>query len=432
MANVKTKEIDHLLTFLNNSPTAWHAVANCAAELTKHGFKELKEEESWNIKQGGRYFVIRNGSSICAFVIPKKSPQALHIAASHTDSPSFKLKPNPEFLKENMVMLGVEIYGAPLISSWLNRDLGIAGRVVYLDAKGKQHEKLVCIDDAPVVIPQLAIHHDRNVNESGPVLNKQEQLAALAALEVKGKSKSSYLERLLKKSLSFKELLAFDLFLYPTEKARLLGEHNEFIASYRIDSLASVHAVLQGLIASSEAGENTIKMAVFWDNEEIGSNTAQGAGSPFLPQVVERITISLGLSREDYFRILSSSLCASVDLAHALHPSYSDKHEPRHMTLLNKGIAIKAHAQQRYASDARSSAAIIALCKKNKIPYQPYVSRGDVPSGTTIGPIHANLTGMPTVDIGGTQLSMHSCRELMGTQDHLYLCQLLKAFYKAE
>ncbi len=428
MTTKNQPEIAHLLAFLDSSPTAWHAVDNCANELKVHGFKELKEDEAWQLKAGGRYYVIRNGSSICAFVLPKKAPNALNVAASHTDSPSFKLKPNAEFHKENMLMLGLEVYGSPMLASWLNRDLGIAGRVIFNDKKGKQHEKLVTLADCPLVIPQLAIHLDRNVNDSGPVLNKQEHLAALAGLEIEKKDKTPFLERLLKKSLPLHELLSFDLFVYPLEKARLIGEHHELISAYRIDSLSSVHAIMQGFVKALQPDLHMIKMVVFWDNEEIGSNTAQGAGSPFLPHVVERITLALNMPREEYFRLLSRSLCASVDLAHALHPNYADKHEPRHQALMNKGIVIKSSAQYRYASDARSSAAIVALCHQHKIPFQRYVARGDIPCGTTVGPIHANLTGMPTVDIGCTQLSMHSSREVAGTVDHHTMCRLIAAF----
>jgi aspartyl aminopeptidase len=428
MLKKNPSETTNLLKFLNNSPTAWHAVANCVYDLKKEGFKELKEDEAWKIKPGGCYYVVRNGSSICAFVVPQKKPLSLRVVASHTDSPSFKLKPNAEFYKENMLMLGLEIYGAPMLASWLNRDLGIAGRVVFSDKKGETHEELVALTDSPVVIPQLAIHLDRNVNESGPVLNKQEHLAALVGVEKKKKGSLSFLERSLQKTLPIKKLLSFDLFLYPLEEARLVGEENHLISAYRIDSLASVNAAMQAFLAASKPDKQIIKMAVFWDNEEIGSHTAQGAGSPFLPHVIERITLSLDLPREDYFQILSRSLCASVDLTHAVHPNYGDKHEPRHLMLLNQGIAIKTNAQHRYASDARSSAAIISLCLKHKIPFQRYAARSDIPCGSTVGPIHANLTGMSTVDIGCSQLSMHSCRELMGTEDHLYLCKLLKAF----
>lgn len=426
---VRKKEISHLLNFFDKSPTAWHAVANCKDELVKQGFLELKEDTSWQLTPGRSYFVERNGSSLCAFILPKNSPKSLHVAASHTDSPAFKLKPNAEYTKENMLLLGVEIYGAPLLASWLNRDLGIAGRVVFTDAKGHIREELVRLENHPVVIPQLAIHLDREVNEKGLVLNKQEHLAALAGIAAT-KGKEHYLEKALKKALPLKHILAFDLFLFPLEPARLIGEDNALLASYRIDNLAGTYAVLHGLISSKQPHKDRINLAVFWDNEEIGSNTAHGAGSPFLLHVIERISLALDISRESYFQWFQKSLCASVDLGHAFHPGYTDKHEPRHMALMNKGILIKSNAQNRYASDARSSAAIVNLCRKNKIPFQKYVNRGDIPCGSTVGPIHANRTGMPTVDLGIAQLSMHSCREIMGTKDHEALCELLAAFFK--
>jgi aspartyl aminopeptidase len=422
-------KIKNLLHFFDSSPTAWHAVNNSITELSKHEFQELKEDEPWKIKQGGRYFVSRNGSSLCAFVVPKTTPKAIHIAASHTDSPSFKLKPNAEFITENMCMLGVEIYGAPILASWLNRDLGIAGRVIFSDAKGEIHEKIVTINDSPVILPQLAIHLDRNVNENGIVLHKQDHLAVLACVQEE-KEKVTFLERVLKRQFPLKKLLAYDLFLYPLERAIFLGENEELIASYRIDNLASVHASLQGLIESKEANKDVIKMIALWDNEEIGSGTAQGAHSPFILNTLERIAIALNISKEEYFQLISRSLCLSVDLGHALHPNYKDKHEPRHIALLNKGIILKANAQNRYASDARSTARIVSLCHENNIPFQNYISRGDIPCGTTVGPIHAHVTGMPTVDIGISQLSMHSCREIMGTKDHLHLCELLTTFLK--
>lgn len=418
--------VESLLNFFDQCPTAWHVVDNCISVLSAQGFQELKEGASWKIKLGGKYFVTRNGSSICAFIVPKTHPKGIYLAASHTDSPSFKLKPNAEFVKENMQMLGVEIYGSPILNSWLNRDLGIAGRVLYHDPKGKIHEKIVTIDDHPVVIPQLAIHLNREVNEKGLVVHKQDHLAALAGIETKKKNRS-YLERVLK--IPIKELLAYDLFLYPLEKARLLGEHQEIIASYRIDNLTSAHASLQGLIASGQPGRDLIKMIVLWDNEEIGSNTAQGASSPFLAQTIERIALALNSSREEYFQWISRSLCISIDLGHALHPGYKDKHEPQHMALLNKGIIIKANAQNRYASEARATAIIVSLCQKQKIPFQKYVSRGDIPCGTTVGPIHSHVTGMPTIDLGIPQLSMHACREIIAAKDYLALCHLTTAFF---
>lgn len=420
--------VSDLIDFLKRSPTAWHAVEALHQRFSKEGFKVLREEEEWNLKPGGKYVVERNGSSLCAFSLPVKKPEGMDIAASHTDSPGFKLKPNPEFRKENMVMVGVEVYGAPLLSSWLNRDLGVAGRIVYLDKKGEVKESLVNCSDMPVVIPQLAIHLDRQVNEAGLILNKQEHLSALAGCA--SSEDKTYLEILLGAKISTGTLLGSDLFLYPLEPPALLGMQKEMLASYRIDSLASVHAIMQGMLhGGSPLHKNRIKMAIFWDNEEIGSETAHGAGSPFLLQVVERLTLALGLSREEFLRLMHKSQCVSVDLAHALHPNHAERHDPRHQIKLGGGIVVKFNAQQRYATDARSCAKIAHLCLQADLPFQKFACRNDIPCGSTIGPIQAALSGISTVDIGIPQLSMHSSREIIAWQDHLDMCRLLAAYF---
>lgn len=421
-------EISGLINFLDESPTSWHAVNYVCNVLKQFDFKELVETDSWQLQPGGRYYVLRNGSSLCAFIMPKEPFTKAHIIASHTDSPGFKLKPNASFSKENMILLGLEVYGAPLITSWLNRDLGIAGRVFYLDTQDKVQQALLRLDKHPVVIPQLAIHLDRQVNENGALINKQDQLNALAALEENPELRKNYLTGLLKEQLPLKKILSHDLFLFPLEKAALVGRRQEMISAYRIDSLCSVHAAVMALCHVKTPSVNTLKMMTLWDHEEIGSMSAHGAGSPFQSHVLERITLSQNMSREDYLRLLRNSLCVSVDLTHALHPNYSDKHDPRHAILMQQGIVIKYNAQQRYASDAFSGGVIEALCHYNNIPCQHFVSRGDINSGTTIGPIQAHTTGMPCVDIGCAQLSMHSCRELTSCQDHLHMCTLLKAF----
>ncbi len=417
-----------LLSFLDASPTAYHAVFECAKKLGNHGFIELKEESAWHIAPGGKYYVIRNGSSIAAFITPKNVPKKLCIAAAHTDSPTFKLKPDPFFVKDNMEMIGLEVYGSPLITSWLNRDLGIAGRILYTNKEGALQNALIHFDKAPCILAQLAVHLDRDVNDKGLILNKQEHLAALFGFTSLPK------DNLFKMMLQVDEeidVLSHDLFVYPIEGAATIGLNHEMIASYRLDNLASVSAILEGLLTNNEAANDCINMAVFWDNEEIGSSTAQGASSPFLMQTVERIMLSLKLSREDYFRIIAKSICASVDLAHSKHPNYSDKHEPSHKVLMSSGIVIKSHANCRYASDALSTAPIVAICKKEDIPYQHLVQRGDIPCGSTIGPLHATLSGMSTVDIGIAQLSMHSAREIIATADYSHLCRLIKHLFSS-
>ncbi len=424
-------KIQELLTFLDASPSPWHALAVVLKKLQAQGFELLQEQEAWNIKPEGRYVVLRDGSSLLAFILPKNLPIQAKIAASHTDSPTFKLKPQASFQKENMTLLGLEMYGSPLLSSWLNRDLGIAGRIFY-QSDQEILQKLVCLDRHPVVIPQLAIHLDRQVNENGLILNKQEQLQALAALEIETDKKNakSYLEDvLLKEELQNCPLLGHDLFVYPLEKARLVGYDQQLLASYRLDSLSSVQAALAGFLESQLPSESTLKMLALSNHEEIGSLTAQGANSPFLLHCLERICLGLNYSREQYLRLLPSSFCLSIDLAHALHPNYSDKHELRHPILLHKGIVIKSSAQQRYASNAPTTAVIVDLCKSKQIPYQHFVSKGDIPAGTTIGPLYATVTGIPTVDVGCPQLSMHACRELMSCADQLNLCRLTQAFF---
>jgi aspartyl aminopeptidase len=394
--------------------------------LQHQKFEILDESFPWELKPGGRYVVIRNGSTLAAFILPTHAIERAQIVASHTDSPSFKLKPNPEFLKEDMLLLGTEIYGGPLLSSWLNRDLGIAGRVVYQDAHRKILEGLVDLRSHPVVIPQLAIHLDRQVNENGLILNKQEHLAALASLD----GKEGFLNSLIKEQIpALKKLISHDLFLYPLEPASFIGKNHEMIASYRIDSLASVHAIFKALLTQMKPSKHYLKMAIFWNHEEIGSETAQGASSPFLSHLLERIALSIGMDRESYLCLLHRSLCLSVDLAHALHPNYPDKHEPRHKIFMNKGIVIKFNAQNRYASDGRTAGLIAHLCDHIKLPYQEFVSRNDIPSGSTIGPLNAYRTGIPTVDIGMAQLSMHSSRELMGCQDYRDMIKLIETFY---
>lgn len=419
-----TAIIQDLIAFLESSPTAWHAVEVASRKLTEAGFRELAEEEEWNLLPRHSYFVKRNGSSLCAFITPASLPKRLRLLASHTDSPALKLKPQCEIRKLDSLLLGVEVYGSPLLTSWFNRDLGIAGRVLFTDFKKTQiQEALVNLDRYPLTIPQLAIHLDREVNDRGIQLNKQDHLNALAAIQPT--FKTSYIETLLKEEFSFDHLIAHELFLYPLEKPRLVGYDNSLIAAYRIDSLASMHASLTALISNSEPLEEEIKMVIFWDNEEVGSHTAQGADSPFFNQLLERITLGFHASREHYFTLLNRSICISVDLAHAIHPNYPEKHDAYHHPFLGKGVVIKSHAGQRYATNIRSAMPVYSAASMLKISLQHFASRNDIPCGTTIGPLQAAISGMPTVDIGCGQLSMHSCRELMSCQDHYEMVQLL-------
>ncbi len=406
-----------ILSFLKNSPTSYHAVQEIKKQLIAHSFIELSEGDSWKLKKGGHYFCVREGSLI-AFKVPTHELQETQIFASHTDSPALKLKPHAEYVKEGMVMWGVEVYGAPLLSSWLNRDLGVAGKVLYIDKKGQSQEALVNLKQNPCLVAQLAIHLDREVNEKGLILNRQEHLSAIASIG----EKENYLKSLLPPS---KEILAHDLFLYPLEEPSTIGNKGELIASYRLDSLASVYSILSAFTEKQKPLKSKLQMIAFFDHEEIGSGTATGAESPFFSHLLERIMLNLKIDRENYLRLIQRSLCISVDLGHSVHPNYPEKHDPKHKPHLGQGVLVKTHAQKKYATDVTSAKTVLETASKEKIPYQIISSRNDIPSGSTIGPIQAALTGIPTVDIGIGQLSMHSARELIATKDLVALQKLL-------
>lgn len=416
--------IQKFLSFVKNSPTSYHAAQEIEAELLEKDFTALSETNVWKLKKGGNYFCKREGS-IIAFKVPSQSIDETQIFASHTDSPALKLKPHAEYVKEGMTMWGVEVYGAPLLNSWLNRDLGVAGKVLYLDKKGQSQEALVNLKSSPCTVAQLAIHLDREVNEKGLQLNKQEHLAAIAGIH--DAKEDNHLSSLLKEQIPLKEILAHDLFLYPLEEAALLGKNKELLASYRIDSLASVYAILSSFLEKQKPHPTKLQIIAFFDHEEIGSGTATGAESPFFSHLLERIMLNLKIDREDYLRIIQRSLCVSVDLGHSVHPNYPEKHDPNHKPHLGDGVLIKTHAQKKYATDVTSVRKVLETATKEKIPFNIISTRNDIPSGSTIGPIHATLTGIPTVDIGIGQLSMHSARELIATADLISLKQLLKS-----
>jgi aspartyl aminopeptidase len=416
--------LDDLKSFLDRSPTAWHAVQQLGNRLAVQDFSPLDEGEKWKLEAGQKYFVIRGGS-LCAFSLPKKVPSKVVVLASHTDSPALKIKPQAEFKKENMTMIGVEVYGSPLLTSWLNRDLVIAGRVSVADAQHKIEDRLVMIDDALLVIPQLAIHLDREVNEKGLLINKQEHLNAILSIEENATSLKGALEILLRRHLSFHTLLAFDLFLVPFEKSRFIGAQNEMIASTRLDNLASAHACAAAIARAEKPKAHLLQMALFWDHEEIGSRSTEGAYSTFFSDVLTRIRSFYKMDEEELLCMKNRSLCLSVDVTHALNPNYEKRYEPHHKPLLGKGIVLKYNADLRYASSAPTAAFIANLCHKINLPYQSYVTRSDVLCGTTVGPIFGHTTGIPVVDLGCPLLSMHSAREVIAAADFVDLCQLL-------
>ncbi len=414
-----------LFDFIKKSPNAYFAVDTMAAELKKAGFERLEEKDSWKIKPG-KYFVTRDDSSLIAFIIPKKNFDGFHIAASHSDSPSFKIKPNPEMkVNDSYVKLNVEKYGGMIISTWFDRPLSVAGRVV-VDTKTGIKTKLVNIDRDLLMIPSLAIHMDRTANDGHKYEVQKELLPLFAGKEAD--AKASLLSLICKENgIKEKDVLDADLFLYNRQAPVTFGAEGEFIASPRLDDLQCAYASLTGIEKAKPS--SYIAMHAVFNNEEVGSSTKQGAASSFLNDVIDRICEGFSLTAEDRVRKLSSSFMISADNAHALHPNYPEKTDPTNKPVLNGGIVIKYNANQHYTTDAVSSAYLRKLCKKAGAPVQEYVNPSDIAGGSTLGSIATARVSMSAVDIGLPQLAMHSAYETAGKKDTDDLCRVAKEFF---
>ncbi|MBS0629752.1 MAG: M18 family aminopeptidase [Verrucomicrobia bacterium] len=418
-----THLLDDFSDFLAHSPTSWHAAIEMSNRLASLDFIPLYPEEKWKLEKGKKYFVVHDGS-IAAFALPEKNLDRMSIIAAHTDSPALKLKPHAEIEKKNMVQLGVEVYGAPILATWTNRDLAIAGRVVVEREDGEIEELLVFLDDAPVMIPVLAPHLDREAFKKGLELNKQDHLAPVASL----KFEKNYVESLIREQHTFHALLDFDLFLVPIESPRFIGKNGEMLASYRLDNLSSTHAGIVALGNLKTPSLDTLSMGIFWDHEEIGSSTQIGAESTFFHDIYSRICDFYKLNVEEEIILRCNSLCLSVDVSHALNPNYENKYDPHHAPLLGEGITIKYNADMRYTSSGKTGAFILHLCQVLGLKCQKFVNRSDNLAGSTVGPIFATKLGIETVDIGIPELSMHAAREIIACKDHIDLCTLLSYF----
>ncbi len=419
-----------LLSFIEKSPSAYHAVKECVQELKKNQFKELNEKTDFKVKKGGRYFVLRDSGALIAFIVPQKEIKASRVWLSHTDSPTFRLKPQGEYQHENMIFWGLEVYGGPIYASWLNRDLGLAGRL-FVEHNGKVKEELVHITDHPVMITQLPIHIDRKVNSEGLKLSAQEHLNALATLTDKKELKTSYLESVLKKNKPYKKLINHELYLCPLESPRYLGEGEDLFSAPRIDNLLSVHASLKALLQVSKTSfTDTMPMMYLANHEEIGSKTYSGADSLFFTSVFQRIFFQEKMNYEALQKCYASSMALSIDGAHALDPKSSDKFEPRHTPLLGGGVTIKIDTGASYSYSNSILATVQLVAEKHKIKIQNYLKRGDQRQGSTLGPMFVEKTGIPALDLGCSQLSMHSIREVASLRDYLGLVKLLAKLYR--
>lgn len=417
-----------LITFLHRSPSAYQAVEVIAAQLESAGFRELKGNEAWSLTAGDKVYYIRNGSAIFAADLGKADPAGgFRLIGSHSDSPSFRIKPNTEIRAEGFIKLNTEVYGGPILNTWFDRPLSAAGRVA-LKGEDALSPRLQAVDlEKPILyIANPAIHMNREVNK-GVELNPQTQVLPVLALEAVP-AEGPIFQQLLADRLGvdLSDILDYELYLYETASGELVGLNEEFISSKRMDNLAMAHASIRAL---TETTGSAIRVAAVYDNEEVGSRTKQGAGSPNLAHFLERIVLALGKERADYLQALDNSFLISADLAHAVHPNFADYADPTNRPRINGGPVIKIAANQSYTSDAQSTAVFKGICETAGIPCQIFVNRSDKSGGSTIGPISSTVLPIRSVDIGNPILGMHSVRELGGVEDHYFVYQAFKVFY---
>lgn len=414
-----------MLEFIDKSPTCFQAVKNIGDMLTAAGFAELREADDWRLEKGKGYFVTRNESSVIAFRIPEQL-SGFHIAAAHSDSPSFKVKESPEStVEEHYVRLNTEKYGGMILSTWLDRALSVAGRIAVNGEKGIE-TRLVNVDKDLLVIPNVAIHMNRDMN-NGVAYNPQVDMLPLFADCSDGEKRSLMSCVAEAAGVNEEDIMGHDLFLYTREKGRLLGESGEFVLAPRLDDLQCAFSVTKAFAES--VPEQYVNVCAVFDNEEVGSGTKQGADSTFLEDVLWRICEALGLSRSEYLRMLAGSFLISADNAHAVHPNHPEKADPTNRPYLNGGIVIKYHGSQKYTTDAVSAAKLKALCKRAEVPFQTYANRSDISGGSTLGNISTAHVSVSSVDIGLPQLAMHSAVENAGMRDTKYAVDMLKVFF---
>ncbi|MET8831078.1 M18 family aminopeptidase [Streptomyces sp. NPDC004610] len=417
---------EDLMSFLAAGPSPYHAVAAVAERLEKAGFRQVAETDAWDAGTGGRY-VLRGGAIIAWYVPEGTAPHTpFRIVGAHTDSPNLRVKPLPDAGAHGWRQIAVEIYGGPLMNSWLDRDLGIAGRLTLRDGT----TRLVNVDRPLLRVPQLAIHLDRSVSSEGLKLDKQRHLQPVWGLgdDVRDGDLIAFLEQ--EAGLAAGSVAGWDLMTHPVEAPALLGRDQELVVGPRMDNLLSVHAATAALTAVASGGEALpyIPVIAAFDHEENGSQSDTGADGPLLGSVLERSVLARGGSWEDRARAFAGTICLSSDTGHAVHPNYAERHDPTHHPRVNGGPILKVNVNNRYATDGSGRAVFAAACEKAGVPFQSFVSHNSMPCGTTIGPITAARHGIRTVDIGVAILSMHSAREMCGVDDPHMLGNALIAF----
>ena len=423
-----------LLRFIDASPSPWHAVHQCVDQLEAAGFRALSERDAWTLQAGDRRYVIRDDSSIIAFVVGEGLPTraGFRVVGAHTDSPGFRVKPAAAHSRGNTTALGVEVYGGPILATFADRDLRLAGRVMLQQSDGQLSPRLFQSGGPLVRLPNPAIHLNRDVNSEGLKFDLQEELPLVLGTLRDELPPAEQFRDYLAEGLNCepRRIASWELAVADTQPGAFFGLESEYFANSQLDNLASCHAALQALIDDTEAsGFQGVSVIAFFDHEEIGSRSFKGADSSFLPDTLARISDALGQSDGNHRRALAASLILSVDMAHAHHPNYARFHDAQHQVDLNGGPVIKVNANQRYATDGGASASFQVLCNECEVPFQTYVHRNDLPCGSTIGPITAAGLGVRCADVGNAMWSMHSIRESAGTRDHLRMMRVMSRFF---
>lgn len=435
MNNAQQKALD-LLDFIDASPSPWHAAASIEQRLCSQGFQRLNETEAWNLSALGRYYVIRDDSSLIAFVLGSDDlpNKGFKLVGAHTDSPGLRIKPQPVISQQRSVRLGVEVYGGPILATFTDRDLSLAGRVVYQDDSQQISRQLIRFEQPLLRLPNLAIHMNRSVNEDGLKLNKQSELPLLLAITGAEQWQDQQWLELLARPLDIQpeQILSFELNVYDTQKGCLWGSNQEFYSDSQLDNLASCHAGLTALLDDQALNGGQYLVCAFFDHEEIGSESQKGAAGSFLPDVLQRISESIGCTTSEHLRAMANSLMISTDMAHAYQANFPNAYEPEHKLWVNQGPAIKINANHRYASQCLSEARFMQLCQQAGVPFQKYAHRTDLGCGSTIGPLCSAKLGIATVDVGNPLWAMHSIRESAGVLDHDYLIRALGCFFGAQ
>lgn len=421
-----------LLNFLDASPVNFYAADTVVDELRQAGFVALDPADHWTLNPGGRYYITKNGSAVFAFIVGTDPLAGFKIITAHSDSPCFRIKPNPEMISEGgIICLNTEVYGGPILYTWFDRPLSIAGRVILRsDDPLRPETRLVRFDRPLLTIPHLAIHFNRQVNEGNP-LSKQRDMMPVLGIINSAVEEDNYVLKMVAKELGVdtNDILDFDLSLYDTTKACLLGANDEFVSSGRLDDLSMVHAALSALVDAPQPQARTCVMAIF-DNEETGSGTKQGAASPILVDLLQRINASQDGSFETYLRAIERSFMVSADNAHGLHPNYVSKYDPTNHPMLGSGPVIKINANCKYMTDADSSAVFRTICEEADVPYQYFVNHSDVAGGSTLGNILTSQIPLRGVDMGAPLWAMHSVRETGSIDDHNFTIRAFSKFYE--